>query len=367
MKKGFTLIELLSTIVIIAVIALISVPVIRGLIQKIQLKALEDSAYGLVEAGNLYYAQFPVLDNVRFDKNENENTLKDLKHKGDVKSGTVIINRKGQVTVCASDGKNSAYKNYTDDKVILAARKTCTIPNNTYVVYLDNKKTMDVYTNEEITEMLDSLESKIINKIYPVGSIYLSTTDNTVAKVKARFGGTWEVYGDGRMIKSSTGASGTTGGNNTVTITKENIPSINVTGTTDSTGSGYSIGYASASRTTSTAGAHIHQSKDVHMYGTTGEIVGADYFASSPYAATTRAKWRDLKDSMYSAGNHSHTVTDYYANSISGVQAHTHTFMGKYVNSSQTKVNVENKYITSQAGMVSIAFYENAQPQIISP
>jgi len=27
----------------------------------------------------------------------------------------------------------------------------------------------------------------------------------------------------------------------------------------------------------------------------------------------------------------------------------------------------ENKYITSQAGMVSIAFYENAQPQIISP
>ncbi|MDD3453852.1 MAG: prepilin-type N-terminal cleavage/methylation domain-containing protein, partial [Bacilli bacterium] len=34
MKKGFTLIELLAVIVILAVIALISVPIILGIIEK---------------------------------------------------------------------------------------------------------------------------------------------------------------------------------------------------------------------------------------------------------------------------------------------------------------------------------------------
>ena len=36
--------------------------------------------------------------------------------------------------------------------------------------------------------------------IYPVGSIYISVTDDTVAKVEARYGGTWEVFGAGRTI-----------------------------------------------------------------------------------------------------------------------------------------------------------------------
>lgn len=41
--------------------------------------------------------------------------------------------------------------------------------------------------------------SLVINKIYPVGSIYISTTLDTVAKVKAAFGGTWIAWGSGRV------------------------------------------------------------------------------------------------------------------------------------------------------------------------
>ena len=36
--------------------------------------------------------------------------------------------------------------------------------------------------------------------IYPVGSVYISVTDDTVAKVQERFGGTWVVFGQGRTL-----------------------------------------------------------------------------------------------------------------------------------------------------------------------
>lgn len=36
--------------------------------------------------------------------------------------------------------------------------------------------------------------------IYPVGSIYITTVDDTVEKVKARFGGTWAAFSTGRVL-----------------------------------------------------------------------------------------------------------------------------------------------------------------------
>ena len=45
-----------------------------------------------------------------------------------------------------------------------------------------------------------SLKSELINEIYPVGCIYMSTEDDTVDKVQSKFGGTWEKYSQGRTI-----------------------------------------------------------------------------------------------------------------------------------------------------------------------
>ncbi|MBE6144928.1 MAG: prepilin-type N-terminal cleavage/methylation domain-containing protein, partial [Firmicutes bacterium] len=56
-KRGFTLIELLAVIVILAIIALIAVPVITNIIEYARREAFRDSAYGIIEAGNLYFTE----------------------------------------------------------------------------------------------------------------------------------------------------------------------------------------------------------------------------------------------------------------------------------------------------------------------
>ena len=50
-KKGFTLIELL------AVIAIIALPTINSLIKETRMKALSNSAYGIIKAGEQYYSK----------------------------------------------------------------------------------------------------------------------------------------------------------------------------------------------------------------------------------------------------------------------------------------------------------------------
>lgn len=73
--------------------------------------------------------------------------------------------------------------------------------------------------------------------LYPVGSIYISTQDSTAAAVRARFGGTWVAYAEGRELAgvsaNSTSeawrVSDTTDGSDTVVLTANNIPSHNHT------------------------------------------------------------------------------------------------------------------------------------------
>lgn len=68
--------------------------------------------------------------------------------------------------------------------------------------------------------------AKIFDIIYPVGSIYMSTTLTTKAQVEAIFGGTWEKL-EGRFLlgSSSSYANGATGGEATHTLTWDEMPS----------------------------------------------------------------------------------------------------------------------------------------------
>ena len=86
--------------------------------------------------------------------------------------------------------------------------------------------------------------SNFLNKIYPVGSIYISTANTNPSTF---LGGTWENYADGRVLKGiKSGTAGTTGGSSSVTLSTSNLPahthdishthtttSIQVSGTTD--------------------------------------------------------------------------------------------------------------------------------------
>ena len=56
-RKAFTLIELLAVIIVLAIIALIAMPIIFNVIENAKLKSLENSAYGVVDAVRLYYME----------------------------------------------------------------------------------------------------------------------------------------------------------------------------------------------------------------------------------------------------------------------------------------------------------------------
>ena len=55
-RKGFTLIELLGVIVVLAVIAIITTPVILGVIEKSKKESYRNSIYGIMESANIYLA-----------------------------------------------------------------------------------------------------------------------------------------------------------------------------------------------------------------------------------------------------------------------------------------------------------------------
>ena len=378
-KKGFTLVELLAVIVILAVIALIAVPTILGVIDKAKRSSLQDSGYGLVEAANLYYAQYQNSKTVRFDIENNKITTKEenkLNYKGIIKNGTVLINKKGQVTVCINDGKHAAYKNYQDTKVIVVDSKTCTIPESSYIVYIDNEATITEMTNQELTQEIENLKSEIstlknelstlddsilssesiLDKVYPIGSIYISIDSTDPSEL---FGGTWETYAEGKTLvgvdSSDTNYNSVnkTGGSSTVTLSVSNLPSHthsipSLNGTALSTGSGYSITYGSSSRNTSKTGTHIHNilQNSTNVAATVGTTsahmaAGGDYFA--PVGTVYEAY-------AGSNGDHTHTVSDYYATSISGIQAHTHsvttTASTTGATGSGASFSVQNPYIT---------------------
>ena len=99
--KAFTLIELLAIIVILAIIAVITVPIILNIIENSKRGAVQDSAYGYVEA---------------VEKNYVSNLLDDSSSK---LNGTYIV----------SDG------NFNGGEINLSGSK----PTNGYLIYEDNK------------------------------------------------------------------------------------------------------------------------------------------------------------------------------------------------------------------------------------
>ena len=115
-KKGFTLVELLAVIVILAIVALVTTPIILNVINDARAKGAEDKAWGTIDAVKLAYteAQYGSTAKalgssgitVTFSKsgnnlsNDSESKLgKAIKISGDVpKGGTVKIAENGTIT-----------------------------------------------------------------------------------------------------------------------------------------------------------------------------------------------------------------------------------------------------------------------------
>jgi len=58
----------------------------------------------------------------------------------------------------------------------------------------------DLFIADEDGENTKEIKTLICDLIYPIGSIYISVSDDTATKVHNRLGGTWEAFGTGRTL-----------------------------------------------------------------------------------------------------------------------------------------------------------------------
>ena len=132
MKKknhGFTLIELLAVIVILAVIALIIVPLVMSTINDAKKSSFRDSAYGIIESAYQYVTIKRTKD---YDaKLEEKIELPDhskINHKGtEPEGGTIWISEEGNIALVMYNDKYCAIKeiNHSDVVVQNYSKNTC--------------------------------------------------------------------------------------------------------------------------------------------------------------------------------------------------------------------------------------------------
>ena len=159
-KKGFTLIELLAVIVILAIIALIAVPTIMGIINKANKSAFKDTAYGIISAGELYFAEQQLELNgmseaKKFNLTTDVNVEGGLQLKGEVPpEGTLVVNTQGQITLAISNGRYCITKGYFDqDITVTEDYETCEIPVTTYA--LGDPVYFNPVTNKKCTDYVE--------------------------------------------------------------------------------------------------------------------------------------------------------------------------------------------------------------------
>lgn len=118
-KKGFTLIELLAVIIILAVIALITVPIVLNIIEKSRKQAFLNSAYGIMETAQTYYATALIFEETpkQLFTFPNDKVLSFTGTRP--KSGYVEINDEGRIELQLYNGKWCAYKSYYAPKIHL--------------------------------------------------------------------------------------------------------------------------------------------------------------------------------------------------------------------------------------------------------
>lgn len=225
-----------------------------------------------------------------------------------------------------------------------------------------NQNSSSIATLEErIGQLENSLE-----KSHPVGSVYMTFGNENPADL---YGGTWERVEDTfLMCSGSTYPVGTEGGENSIILGAENIPSLNMTGnTTAKNGVGTSAGgaysktitsqgnYTGGTYTTSTNGNHSHGFGAILMaYFPGGTYQG--FMPNGEYMNLWSASNYTSIGNTDDAGNHNHTVsipsqTITSTGSLS-IGNHSHTVnipalnvTGTYTNSSLQSVDVTNKYI----------------------
>ena len=191
----------------------------------------------------------------------------------------------------------------------------------------------------------NSLVSDLLNRVYPVGSIYMSAVNVSPASF---LGGTWQAIEQGRMLMAagSSWQAGTTGGAAYHALTVQEMPAHDHSATETAAGGhthGASTGSAGAhahSGSTNNAGDHAHTRGSMNITGAFWNLGTAPQGANGAIytgGAPTNPAWIDSHVRTTSGisinfdasrswtgwtstnGNHSHSL------SISSAGAHTHS------------------------------------------
>jgi len=106
------------------------------------------------------------------------------------------------------------------------------VASDDLLVVVDKSDTSMADSGTDKKVKKSSLAKSLLDFFYPVGTIYETTSSDldTTTKMNAHFGGTWEVFGAGRVLvaKSSDSEFNTiekTGGSKTHTLTVAEMPS----------------------------------------------------------------------------------------------------------------------------------------------
>ncbi len=183
-----------------------------------------------------------------------------------------------------------------------------------------------------LTTDREKLKQDIVNIIYPVGSIYMSTEDDTVEKVQDKFGGTWVRYAEDTTLvgyKNDTNEVNETGGSKNVTLDITNIPEHIHT-------------IPELSGTTSSVGNHYH-----NLGGTSG---GAHAFSWGSGVGTVHSEISVLPGATGAGTNYLYTIQNSW-NSTSYNGAHNHSVTTTASNTttctncSGTSFSVQNPYV----------------------
>ena len=137
-KKGFTLIELLAVIVILAIIAVITTPVILNVIEGARLNSAKDKAWGTIAAARLAYSKdqtssgenelYTLGTPITFGSgNEKVGSVKITVSGERAKSGTVVIDKDGKIIASALQFGNyyCSTINSKEDKTINPNKMVC--------------------------------------------------------------------------------------------------------------------------------------------------------------------------------------------------------------------------------------------------
>ena len=186
-------------------------------------------------------------------------------------------------------------------------------------------------------ELENELNAKV-DALYPVGSIYISTSSVSPANF---IGGTWEALDDGRVLIGAGSAhpAGEAGGSETHKLTTSEMPSHNHTsenaGSHYHSGSTYSAGSHEHTRGTMNITGHADVSKSAYDKIVSGMQEGALSLSAGQSSRSNNASWSggscnritlDASDSwtgetssdgahthsldMDSAGSHNHTINN---------------------------------------------------------